>query len=322
MKIKIFYIILLLLHCNCSFAQEIEIKHADSLEADKQEIKVKGNIVINYKDAIIEAPEGYIETNEQGEHDKAIFNGRAKLKLKDRRIEADKITVSIKEKTIYAEGNTFSELKDKNNDLITITSDYQELRWDGNNANARGNLKTTYLDTKVTAEEASIIYKENKPDQALFFSKEKISHLEQPTNITYAKEFVIDVESHDLLANGNVKSIIWPDKKKSKSDQDPVHVSTEKLFIENATGTITAESKINQVNLTYQDTKGKSNEATLLRNSKSGKPDKIIFKGAANVVQEDKEITSEEVIFNFEDKKLTSNTKTNIRPKTVIYKKE
>ena len=92
--------------CYYSLAQELEIKHADSLEADKEEIIIKGNIIINHRDATIEAPEGKIETNSEGKPSKAIFSGRAKLKLKDRSLEADKITVSIADETIQAEGNT------------------------------------------------------------------------------------------------------------------------------------------------------------------------------------------------------------------------
>ena len=101
------------LFLNQALAEEIEIKHADSLQADKEHISIKGNVLINYKDAVIEAPEAYIETDSSGEQDKAIFTHRGKLKLKDRKLEADKITVSIKDKTIIAEGNTNSELKDK-----------------------------------------------------------------------------------------------------------------------------------------------------------------------------------------------------------------
>ena len=41
-----------------SFAEEIQIKHADILEVDKEQILIKGNIIINFKDAVIEAPGG------------------------------------------------------------------------------------------------------------------------------------------------------------------------------------------------------------------------------------------------------------------------
>ena len=107
--------------------EEFEIKHADSLEADEAEINIQGNISIKYKDAIIEAPNGKINTDQEGKPNKAIFCNHAKIKLKDRKIEADKITVSIQEETIYAEGKTSSELKDKSNNIITITADYQNF---------------------------------------------------------------------------------------------------------------------------------------------------------------------------------------------------
>ncbi len=169
---------------------------------------------------------------------------------------------------------------------------------------------------------ALIIYKNKKPSQAVFTSNTKLAHLEQPTNISSAREFIYDISSNDLTALRDVNSTIWPDQKLSRDKQDPVYLLTDNLFIDNESGTITAKSQGKKVNLTYQNTKGQSLEAVLLKEKKTGIPDKIIFRGSADVNQDDKEISSEEVVFNFKDKKLTSNTKTNVRPKTVIFKKE
>ena len=301
--------------------EEFEIKHADSLEADEAQINVQGNILIKYKDALIEAPDGKINTNQEGKADNALFYNRAKIKLKDRKIEADKITVSIQDETIYAEGNTSSELKDKNNNLITITSDYQELHWNGENANATGNIKTIYQDTKVTSDEAKIIYKNKKPYQAVFTGNTKPAYMEQKNHKTFGKEFIFDINTNDIYAKREVTSTIWPYKTKPKSEQNPISLITDELFIDHKTGEVTAKGKTNRVKITYEDTKGESNEALLLRDNKNTKPEKIIFKGNANVSQADKELSSEEVVFNFSDKKLISNTITNIRPKTLIFKK-
>ena len=302
--------------------EEFEIKHADSLEADESQINVQGNISIKYKDAIIEAPNGKINTNQEGNPDNALFYNRAKIKLKDRNIEADMITVSIHEETIYAEGNTLSELKDSNNNLITIIADYQELHWNGENANARGNIKTTYQDTKVTSDEAKIVYKNKKPYQAIFSGKTKQAYLEQQNHKTYAYEFTFDISTNDIHATRDVKSTIWPYKAKSKNEQNPISVNADELFIDHKTGEVDAKGKTNKVKITYEDTKGESTEGLLLRDEQNKKPEKIIFKGNANVSQTDKELSSEEVIFNFNDKKLTSSTITNVRPKTLIFKKD
>lgn len=313
--------IFILLACQKATAEEIEINHADFLEANKQQILIRGNVKIKYKGAIIEAPEGTITTNDKGEQDKAVFIGRTKLKLNDRRLEADKITVLIKDKTIYAEGNTISQLKDKKNNLITIACDYQELHWSGEDAKVRGNIKTIYQDTKVNSDEGIIIYKNKKPEQAIFSSNEGLAHLEQPSNTTKAKEFVFDIVTHNVEAFNNVTSLIWTNTDKDRREQDPVHVTADEVYIDNSTGTVVAKSNKNKVKLDYQETRGESNETTMLRNKETGNPEKIIFKGNANVNQEDKQLTSEEIVFNFSDKKLISNTTTNIRPKTVIFKK-
>ncbi|OGI06767.1 MAG: hypothetical protein A3I68_08470 [Candidatus Melainabacteria bacterium RIFCSPLOWO2_02_FULL_35_15] len=302
-------------------SEEFEIKHADSLEADGAQINVQGNILIKYKDAVIEAPEGRINTNQEGKPDNALFYSRAKIKLKDRKIEADKITVSIQDETIYAEGNTSSELKDKNNNLITITSDHQELHWNGENANAKGNIKTTYQDTKVISDEAKIIYKNKKPQQVIFTGSTKPAYMEQENHKTLAKELIFDINTNDIYAKGEVTSVIWPYKTKPKNKQNPISLNTDELFIDHKTGEVSAKGNLSRVKITYEDTKGESNEALLLRDEENKKPEKIIFKGNANVSQADKELSSEEVVFNFNDKKLTSNTITNKRPKTLIFKK-
>ncbi len=301
--------------------EDFEIKHADSLEADEEQISIKGNILIKYNNATIEALDGKIKTDQKGKPDKAQFYNRAKIRLKDRKIEADKITVSIAEKIIYAEGNSTSELKDKNNNLIIIISDYQELHWDGENANAKGNIRTSYQNTKITSDEAKIIYKNKKPVQAIFTGNTKQAHMEEENHETFAYEFVFDINSNDIYAKREVKSTIWPYKAKSKKEQNPISLNTDELFIDHKTGEVTAKGKTNRVKITYEDTKGESNEGLLLRDEQNKKPEKIVFKGNANVSQADKELSSEEVIFNFNNKKLTSNTITNVRPKTLIFKK-
>ncbi len=321
LKSFISLLVTMLLLCQSSKAEEIRIKHADNLETSKKEIFISGNVKIEYKDAKIEAPQGTIITDENGEQDKAIFSGRAKLKLNDRKIEADKITVSIKTKTIYAEGNTISELKDKKNKSIIISCDFQELHWSGENAKAHGNLTTIYEDTKVISDEVVIIYKNKRPEQALFTSNDKLAHLEQTSNTTNAKEFIFDIKTGNVEAFNSVNSTIWTDSDKTHSEQDPVNLFAEEVYIDNNTGTVAAKSNKSKVNIIYQTTNGKSNEATMLRNKKTNKPEKIIFKGNADVIQEDKQLTSEEVVFNFNDQQLTSNTKTNIRPKTTIFKR-
>lgn len=302
-------------------ASNFEIKHADSLQADKEEIILEGNIIINYKDAAITAPKGTVKTDENGKPNKAIFSGRAKLKLKDRDLEADKLTISLNDKIIYLEGNTHSELKDKKNNSIIITSDYQELNWSGEDAHAEGNLKAKYKDTEVSSDKAKIIYKNKKPEEAIFYGSSKQSLLIQPTSKTFADEFIFSINTEDVKALGNIKSTIWPDKTKLQNEQDPVVLNADDLFIDQNTGTITAKGNLNKVIINYQDTHGESNKALLFREKETRKPEKIIFAGGANVTQIDKQLSSEEVLFNFKDKKLTSNTKTSIRPKTLIFKK-
>ncbi|GEM_PF-3292097 len=303
------------------FAEEIQIKHADILEADKEQILIKGNIIINFKDAVIEAPEGQITTNEKGEQETARFTGRSKIKLKDRYIEADKITVRINEKIIYAEGKTISELRDKNNEPIKIECDYQELSWEGENANAKGNLRTKYQETNIKADSVKIIYKNKKPNEAIFTSNKNSAKLEQPSNITTANEFVFNIPTHNVLAHGDVMSTVWPNTNEERETQEPIFLTSDNLYIDNSTGKVTAKSDKTKVKLSYTDTNGESLEAYLIRDKNNGNPEKIVFKGNANVKQQDKELISEEVVFSFNDKKLTSTSSTNARPKTIIYKK-
>ena len=318
----IIFFLLTSLTLSYSKDDNFEIQHADSLETENKQINIKGNVLITYKDANIEAPECVLESNEKGEPQKAIFTGRAKLKLKDKALEADKITITIKDKFIYAEGNTLSNLKDKKNNPIIISSDYQDLYWNGENANAKGNLKSTYQDTNVKADEVKIIYKNKRPDFAIFLGTLKQATLEQPTNITTANKLIFAIATKNIQGNGNVKSTIWPDEKMSRDKQSPVNLSTEELYIDHKTGIITAKSGTQLVMLDYEAIKGESREAFLYKNEDDGKPERIVFKGQANVIQEDKQLTSEEVVFNFNDKKLISKTQTNIRPKTLIFKKD
>jgi len=318
-----FFLILYFLATPLSgYAEEFEIKHADNLEADKQQISIKGNILIKYKDALIEAPEGKVETDEDGKPTTAIFTGRAKIKLKDRKIEADKIKIVLTDQSIKAEGNVISELKDKKSNPITIASDSQDLYWNGEDANANGNIRTTYGDTIISSDTAKVVYKNKKPYQAFFTGEKRKANLEQPNNLISAKQFIFDINTQDIKAESDVKGIIWPHKEKTKEEQQPINITSDELFINQADSTITAKSAPPRlINLSYEGTIGRSNEGVLLREKSTGKPKKLIFKGNADVKQEDKQLTSEEIVFNIEEKKLFSNTKDNTRPKTTFFKK-
>lgn len=319
-RAAIFICLALLVPIHTAQAEEFILKHADTLEASKNEVIVNGNILINYKDAIIEAPEGKIITDDTGRPIKAVFEKRAKIKMTDRFLVADQITVNIKEQTLFAEGNSISELDDKDKNKITISSNYQKLHWSGENASAKGNLKTTYKDTLVTADEVLIIYKNKKPNEAIFYGINSKATIKQPNHHTSANSIIFNLDTHGVKASGDVNNVSWPDDTKNTIEQDPVFVTAEDLFIDNELGKITANGPNKKVQLIYQDTKGESLKAYLVKNPKTRKPEKIIFIGDAQVSQLDKELISEEVVFNFADKKLTSNTIINKRPKTLIYK--
>lgn len=302
--------------------EEFEVKHADILEIIGDKIIINGNLNLKYGDAIISAPKGEIETNNGKEATKAIFSGRVKINLNDRKIEADKIIFVINNKYLIADGKTKSEFKDEKGKTIIITADYQKLNWNGEDANAKGNIQAIYEDTSVKSDEALIIYKGKKPSHAIFYGINKYATLERPSSFTNAKSITFDIQTKEISASGNVQSTIWPDEEKNKDEQDPVIVKADDVFIEDNLKNVIAKGSENLVDVTYQTTMGNSQKATLVKDSKTGKPDKIIFEGKALVTQPDKQLISEVVYFNFKDKNLISNTKTNIRPKTIIFKQK
>lgn len=312
--------LLVIATCTPAYANEFELKHADSLEASKEEYQISGDILINYDGATIQAPYGTVQTSQEGSPKRAIFTGRVQIKMDDRTLAADKVTILIDKQTIFAEGNTISNLVDKEGKEITISSDYQELHWSGENAKAKGNLKTTYEDTEVTSDEALILYKNKKPNEAIFYGTNSKVKIEQPNHHTTANSITFNLENRNIHASGDVDNVSWVDDTKSKTEQDPVILNTEDLTIKNKEGKIIANGPNKKVKLVYQDTTGESLRALLFKNQETKKPEKIIFEGKAKVSQSDKELISEQVIFNFEDKKLTSNTVVNKRPKTLIYK--
>ena len=316
----VFSTCLALCSCISTYGNEFEIKHADSLEINKNQIKIKGEILITYKNAKIEAEEGFVKTNEKGKAYKAIFLGNPKIKLKDRSVGAEKLTVLIDEKKIIAEGNSKTELYDKKNGPIKITANYQEVNWNNEGASAKGNIITTYKDTKVLSEIGKILYKNKKPEKALFWGDNTQSTIEQPSNKTTADELIFDIKTQNIEAFGNAKTTVWPETEVLHENQDPIFVTTENIFLDQNTGIIQAKSYTTKVTFNYQETSGESNEAFLFKDKETKKTEKIIFKGDANIRQPDKELISEEVVFSFLDKKLTSNTITNVRPKARIFK--
>ena len=166
-----------------------------------------------------------------------------------------------------------------------------------------------------------MVYKNNKPYQAIFLSTTKQASFEQPNHLTFAKEFVFDIKTRDIIAKEQVTSTVWPYEDMNRDEQSAINLNTDELFIEDKTGTIIANKEENKVKLSYEDTDGKSNQAVLIRDKEDKKPEKIIFKGEADVTQLDKRLLSEEVVFKFAEKKLISNTTTKVRPKTLIFKK-
>lgn len=297
-----------------------ELNHADKLEAESGEIRATGHVIVHYDEATINSPACRIELNKDGEPEKAYFSENVQFSLDDRKIKAEEIIFSIPEKKLFATGNTISELKDKNNSIITIHADYQALDWKGKDASAKGNLKTTYQDLIITSDELLIIFKNEKPNQAIFYGLQKNASIKKPGSFITGNSVTFNIDDHNIQTSGDVTATVWTDEAKEKNEQDFVTLKSDDLYIDQNTEIITATGSKNKVKINYQETTGESFKAFLVK--QDGKPEKIIFKDNAIVSQPDKQLSSEEVIFNFSDKRLISNTKTEIRPKTIIFKNE
>ena len=302
-----------------SYAEGFEVKHADSLEVIENVINIKGDVVILYKNISIKAPSGTIVTSAKGDPETASFQGRVIVEMKDKKLDADTVTIAIKNKKIIAEGNTVSEIKDKNGEVIRTVADTQNFDEGGEGTKGSGNVITTYKDVTVTADEFIVVYKDKNPNEAIYYGINKHACLKEPATTTYAKSITFDINTKTIHASGEVASTIMPDKKDEQEKQDPVHVLADDVFIQENKEVI-AKGSSKKVKLTYQDTIGESLIAYLYNNKETGKPEQAVFHGSADVTQVDKRLISEEVIFNFANKTLISNTATNIRPKTIIYK--
>ncbi len=81
---------------------------AQDYSQDNNRMTADGNVRVYYQDTVGMGPKVILLRNEEGKAEKVIFTGRSQVSQPGRRWIADKITVTVADKKVLAEGNTKS----------------------------------------------------------------------------------------------------------------------------------------------------------------------------------------------------------------------
>ncbi|HEY9867631.1 MAG TPA: LptA/OstA family protein, partial [Candidatus Obscuribacterales bacterium] len=79
---------------------------AQDYSQDTRRMSAEGNVRVYYQDTVGMGPKVILLRNEDGKADKVIFSGRSQVSQPGRRWIADRITVTVADKRVLAEGNT------------------------------------------------------------------------------------------------------------------------------------------------------------------------------------------------------------------------
>ena len=73
---------------------------------DTNRLSANGNVRVYYQDTVGQGPQAVLVRNEQGKADRMYFIGRSQITQPGRRWIADRITLTVADKKVLAEGNT------------------------------------------------------------------------------------------------------------------------------------------------------------------------------------------------------------------------
>ncbi len=285
------------------------------IEADKQDYDSKkklmtfeGNVKVDYENITVKSPKAFIKTSADGKPEQATFMPNA-VATKDKgrlqsQVQAEVIKLSLLEKRIRAIGSSKSVVFENKMPLVSIKARDQIFDTKTNMIIASGAVKIDYSDIRTESEYAQVtIDKEGSPKQVMLKANAKLF---QDRNVISAKSFIYNVQSEELIAEGEVYT------QRTLEDNTKVSVWANTQDYNKASNTLMASGN---VKINYRDYTATGPKAMFLPEEGQTTPNKIVFIGRAKINESDRMVEADKIEITIEPKsfKAEGNVKTKIK---------
>ena len=276
--IKFLIAILGVLLLGSAFAITIESKKQE-LQLDKNKGYFTGDVKVQVGDVVVQSPRADLDLEPETKKPSlaTFFDKPYAHQTKDNKkheVKADIIKVSLIKKVITAQGNAQTNVLQDKKPIIIITANEQEYNTNNNLMKAIGSVVINYEDMVATSDTAyALLDKQGDVQNIKLSSRATIKQdksLIKGDNIQYSKL------RQDIIVSGNTMSDV------TFENGDRVIINARSQQYDRKGNTIMATGA---VNVKYADYVAIGPKAIMYINSKTNKPEKIVFTGRSKITE-------------------------------------
>lgn len=305
---KIFLSLCILFVAGSVFAITIESKKQE-IHIDKNKGYFTGDVKVQIGDVVVQSPKADLDLEPQTKKPSlaTFFEKPYATQIKDNKkheVKADIIKVSLINKIITAQGNTQTNVLQDKKPLIIITADEQEYDTKTNLMKAIGSVVINYEDMVATSDNAYALT--DKKGDVISLKLSSRATVKQDKSIIKGDNIQYSKLRQDIIVSGNTISDI------TFENGDRIIVNARSQQYDRKGNTLMA---VGSVDVKYANYTAKGPKAIMHINSKTNKPDKIIFLGRSKIVEKGvNSVEADKITMIVEPKSFEAvgNVKTNI----------
>lgn len=305
---KILFILTALLIGSSVLGITIESKE-QQIQLDKNKGYFTGDVKVQVGDVVVSSPRADLDLEPKTKKPSlaTFFDKPYAHQLKGNKkheVKADIIKVSLINKIIKAQGNAQTNVLEDKKPTIIITSDEQEYDTNTNLMKAIGSVVINYEDMVATADSAYALM--DKKGDCHNIKLQSRATIKQDKSIIKGDSIQYSKLKQDVVVTGNTLSDVTFD------NGDRVIINARSQQYDKKNSLIMA---VGDVHVKYADYVADGPKAIMHINSKTNKPEKIIFQGRSKIVEKGvNSVTADRITMTVNPKKFEAvgNVKTNI----------
>lgn len=295
-NIKYLITTLALLLIGSAMAITIESKKQE-IELDKNKGYFEGDVKVQIGDIVVQSPRADLNLEPATKKPSlaTFFDKPYAHQTKDNKkheVKADIIKVSLIKKVITAQGNAQTNVLQNKKPIIIITADEQEYDTNTNLMKATGAVVINYDDMVATSDNAYALLNKQGDVQNIKLSSR--ATIKQDKSIIKGDNIQYSALRQDIIVSGNTLSDV------TFENGDRVIVNARNQQYDRRGNTIMATGN---VDVKYADYIANGPKAIMYINSKTNKPEKIIFTGRSKITQKGaNSVEADKIIMTMEPK--------------------
>lgn len=307
-NLKILIAVLTMLFASSVFAITIESKKQEII-LDKNKGFFEGDVKVQVGDVVVQSPRADLDLEPATKKPSlaTFFDKPYAHQTKNNKkheVKADIIKVSLINKIITAHGNAQTNVLEDKKPLIIITSEEQEYNTNTNLMKATGSVVVNYEDMTATSDSAyALMDKKGDIQNIKLISRATIK---QDKSIIKGDTIQYSKHRQDIIASGNTLSDV------TFENGDRVIVNARTQQYDQKGNALIA---VGTVKVKYADYNAEGPKAIMYIDSKTNKPQKIVFAGRSKITEKGvNSVEADKITMTMQPKtfEAVGNVKTNI----------